>query len=73
MQKCNMYIIALFVAILAACGGTKPKTTATPTTDRNTRLLEKGVSFFAYGQEPFWNLEVYDGKEIRFEGMSKQS
>lgn len=74
MQKCNRYIIALFVAILAACGGTKPKpSTQINTTDRNTRLLEKGVSFFAYGQEPFWNLEVYDGKEIRFEGMSKQS
>jgi heat shock protein HslJ/uncharacterized membrane protein len=73
MQKNYTWVIFGLITILAACGGTKPKTTATPTTDRNTRLLEKGVSFFAYGQEPFWNLEVYDGKEIRFEGINNQS
>jgi heat shock protein HslJ/uncharacterized membrane protein len=73
MHKNNIWIITMLVAVLAACGGTKPKpSTQINTTDRNTRLLEKGVSFFAYGQEPFWNLEVYDGKEVRFEGMNKQ-
>lgn len=74
MQKNNTWVIIGLMTILGACGGTKPKSTTTKkTTDRNTRLLEKGVSFFAYGQEPFWNLEVYDGKEIRFEGMNNQS
>lgn len=73
MHKKNIWIITLLAAVIAACGGTKTKSTTKKTTDRNTRLLEKGVSFFAYGQEPFWNLEVYDGKEIRFEGMNNQS
>ena len=74
MQKNNIWIITLLAAVFTACGGTKPtKLTQQNTTDRNTRLLEKGVSFFAYGQEPFWNLEVYEGKEIKFEGMNNQS
>jgi heat shock protein HslJ len=73
MHKKNIWIITLLAAVIVACGGTKPKSTTKKTTDRNSRLLEKGVSFFAYGQEPFWNLEVYDGKEIRFEGMNNQS
>ncbi len=74
MQKNNIWIIILLTTVFTACSGTKP-TTLTPqnTTDRNTRLLEKGVSFFAYGQEPFWHLEVYEGKEIRFEGMNNKS
>jgi heat shock protein HslJ/uncharacterized membrane protein len=74
MHKNNIWIITIFVAAFAACSGIKPKSTTTKkTTDRNAILLEKGVSFFAYGQEPFWNLEVYDGKEIMFEGMDNQS
>lgn len=73
MIKNKSWIIPLIIYLLSACSGTKFLTsTQRKTTDRNIRLLEKGVSFWAYGQEPFWNLEVYDGKEMRFEGMNNQ-
>ncbi len=73
MLKNKSCILILLILLLAACRGIKVKTSTQKNTDRNTRLLEKGVSFFAYGQEPFWNLEIYDGKEMRFEGMNNQS
>jgi heat shock protein HslJ len=72
MLKNKSWIITLLISLLAACSGTKIKLSTEKNTDRNIGLLEKGVSFWAYGQEPFWNLEVYDGKEVRFEGMNNQ-
>ena len=72
MLKNKSWIITLLISLLAACSGIKVKTSTQNNTEKNIHLLEKGVSFWAYGQEPFWNLEVHDGKEIRFEGMNKQ-
>ena len=72
MLKNKSWIITLLISQLAACSGIKVKTSTQNNTEINIHLLEKGVSFWAYGQEPFWNLEVYDGKEMRFEGMNNQ-
>lgn len=76
----NRILIIFSTLILhTACSKTKTvvqshtKPTTESVTNQNEILLKKGANFFAYGQEPFWNMEIYNNKQITLQTINQPS
>ncbi|MBP9187800.1 MAG: META domain-containing protein [Bacteroidia bacterium] len=60
------------VVLLASCSGKKQVTSIQKQTDQLAQLYKSGVTFYAFGEQPNWNLK-WTTEAIKYEGQFEQT